>query len=133
MNIDLVQNKPIAEIYLNIVEAIGYRLLNKATIENATRKTDATATVIDHILTNIQGKTTCEVSENTFSDHNTIYVQMEVSEKRPKMQYRQLRQVNQNKINPAVTESIERVKNVEELIKFIQFKRAQNIIHITKR
>lgn len=56
MNIDILKNNPGANDYQEIIETNGYKILNKISEEDVNRKTDTTATIIDHIITKHNNK-----------------------------------------------------------------------------
>lgn len=62
--------------YKTIVECSGYKMLNKINLENATRVTDNTATLLDHACANfLDDKITVKVNDIAFSDHRSLTIE----------------------------------------------------------
>lgn len=71
-NIDLLKTEG---VYRDIIDEHGYTILNKININHATRVSDRSATIIDHVITNIgDADFSISLRDINFSDHRQMII-----------------------------------------------------------
>lgn len=125
-NIDLLKNNQAVENYISVIETNGYRILNRITESAATRITDTTASIIDHAISNVKGSASCSVGENTFSDHNTLLVHVDVNITLAKMDYYMVKKIDYEKVKQSINNKIGDIEGIEQLTTLIESTLKQN-------
>lgn len=81
-NLDILRTSPSIRSYKEILNEVGFLVLNKINIEYSTRESATRKSIIDHICTNItNNKFHLAVIESTMSDHKQLYLEVEKKEK----------------------------------------------------
>lgn len=76
MNLNLLANTTTVNEYKNLIEMNGFQIQNYINSENATRQTENTATILDHVLSN--KNITCDINlqEHMITDHKILFIKL---------------------------------------------------------
>lgn len=95
----------------------GYRLVNEISEKSATRRTNTSASVIDHVITNWESYITSDIKDNTFSGQNTISIKMNTIMVEKKTEYHTIRRIDYRKVKKYISRRNEDITCVDDLIK----------------
>lgn len=85
MNLNLLSETDTIREYRNIIEMNTFTIQNILTTENATRQTEKTATILDHVLMNKNLYCDITLTDHVISDHKVMYIKLnKVIEKKTK-------------------------------------------------
>lgn len=74
MNLDLLKNSNTINTYKQIIEMNGFHIQNILNQKSATRTTNNTASILDHVITNKNITCTMKLEDHNVSDHKIIYI-----------------------------------------------------------
>lgn len=122
---DLLKTSQAKNDYTNIIEMNAYRIENRLSKENATRVTDKTASILDHIITNQKLDCKINMEDHSISDHKIIYVRMKKNIKKNK------EKIKKSYINTDLW--LTTLQNEINQVEVKSFKTLTEIIKITKK
>lgn len=76
MNLNLLLSVNTVNEYKNYVTMNGFQIQNLINSENATRETEASATIIDHVLTNKNVMCNIKLQEHFITEHKLLYIKI---------------------------------------------------------
>lgn len=115
MNYDLLTpSNSVVEDYENLVSSYYFRILNQITPNMATRTTESSASLIDHIISDLdpQNFNHCMINDNILSDHRMILLNLTMSSTRNSMNNKRIKVIDHhhivNELPKISTESFEK-------------------------
>lgn len=135
INLDLLNRESSnIQTYINSIQTSGFCILNKIDKHFATRVTDKTKTIIDHIITDLFNfKFKISLNDLSFSDHKFFLISLiNIKNQNKNINHNiQKKILNYDQINiQELKHNLSTVENFETLIKKIQDKSIQNYIKI---
>lgn len=76
MNLDLLKETQAVKDYRNVIEMNAFGIQNIMTAENATRTTEHTATILDHVITNKNLTCNMKLQDHPVTDHKIIHTEV---------------------------------------------------------
>lgn len=126
MNLDILNTNNNTQMYKDLLESYNYRIINTVSSEFATRCTNFSSTLIDHIITDLPQfhfTSTVKVIESSLSDHKALYCEYLLrSYPKSQMMMKEFKKVNNSIFNEYVKLYVNSVENptLVELIEIIK-------------
>jgi hypothetical protein len=120
-NIDLLEKNNTTFKYKTTISTNNFRIINKLDVDHATRITDSSSTLIDHVLDNkTNNKHEIELIDWPGFDHKLIKICITNTPKKKQCMYsKEFKKINQNILKQYVSDNIEIVENNGNLCNLI--------------
>lgn len=128
INIDILNPTSTSVMYMNLLESYDYRLLNTITNDYATRCTSTSATIIDHVATDLPSSlinTPVDVTDTSISDHRVLTFSVSTkthTKQKSTMMIKEFKRVDNSKFVDQVRQNTDEASNLsfKELIDIIR-------------
>jgi hypothetical protein len=113
-NIDILESNNITFRYKTTISTNNFRIINKLQADHASRVTDSSSTLIDHVLDNrINNRHEIELIDWAGFDHRVMKIRVtSLPRKKYCMQNKEVKIINQNVFRESVNDCIEKMTNV---------------------
>lgn len=126
VNVDVLKQE-CSSHYINLIDALGFRILNMLSKNNATRYTRTSDTIIDHAITSLPeyqfGKIPIELIETSLSDHKALKMSYMLSTfEKSEFTCKEFQRIDYSNYSKLVTDNLKDKINVTivELILILQ-------------
>lgn len=115
LNIDILKPNATVDKYNSIIVTNGYKIINEISEDAATRSTDTSVSVIDHIVTNIARHVSYDIIDTTLSDHNMLAINVDIKIQKRKMEYHTIKTVDYVRVKQYLQSELRYVASIRVL------------------